>query len=256
MNIIAVAAQKGGVGKTTSTVNLGAVWAEDGLRVLVIDADPQASATKWLQGKGKGEKLLEVYRGDSAISDALQPSVVRGIDLVASGPRVHGVDKMMAAETAPCELNLKYALEDHANAAKPHDIVIIDCPPSLGFPTVAALAAAPHVVVPVGVRPLDSPGLAELQKTIATVSARIRSPPKESARSPPFYDSRTSVSKQMLEKLKAEEKATITDRVDLLTRIVEAPAYHLPLTQHAPKSRPALQYRRIAEQILKRITSS
>ena len=251
MLVFAVATQKGGVGKTTTTVSLAAVWARDH-KVLVVDADAQASATTWLGVRDSGERLLDVYRGDSTIAGALQSTVIEGVDLVASGPAVHGVDKAMAAEPGPCELNLKYALEDHAETAK-HDIVVIDCPPSLGFATVAALAAAPEVIVPVGTRPMDSAGLGQLRQTIESVTRKMRCPTRVVATIPTFYDARTLASAQMLARLQNAEPETLTIRVDLSTRLAEAPAHTRSIIAYAPKSRSAHQYNIISEEILSRV---
>src|SRR6266487_2115701 len=185
MRRVAVANQKGGVGKTTTVVNLGAALAEIGRRVLVIDLDPQANASTWL-GSVDARALYDVFENGSPIEKAVRPTPIDNLDLVPSSSWT---------TQAGAEMILKQALDeldpDH------WDIIMMDCPPALGLLSYSALAAATEVLVPVQTRVMPLAGLVALTQTIETIRVRLNRRLQLSAVLACQVDLRTSLSREI-----------------------------------------------------------
>jgi chromosome partitioning protein len=249
MRVIAITNQKGGVGKTTTAVNLATCLAEKKKRVLLIDVDSQANATAWLGNEAPPRTLLEVYTEGRGIESAVQPSRVKGVDILPSSPLFVSADRILAGEIG-AEQILKRAL---ASVPDRWDFVLIDCPPSLSIISVSALVAASEVLVPVETSYMALSGLAQLKSTLEQIQDRLNPDLVLSAILPCRVDYRTRLSREVIEDLRKHFGNTVlktTIRQNI--RLTEAPSYCLPITEYAPTSSGAKDYRSATKEFLKR----
>lgn len=251
MRILAVASQKGGVGKTSAVVNIGAALAEFGERVLAIDLDPQANASHWLgatlpQNAGIGADAI--FTGNGTIASIARNTSIPGVDVIAASPWLLGMDKRLAAEIG-AETLLRKALQ-HAPRGR-WDWCLIDCPPALGLLTVNALAAASGVLVPVEAHPLALRGLAALGQAVErvreTLNPRLRIEAILACRVRPG----TNLAREALESLRRRFgskllKTSIRETV----RVPEASGHAQPVTTYAPRCTAAEDYRAAAAELL------
>jgi chromosome partitioning protein len=248
-HVYAFANQKGGVGKTTTAVNLGAYLAARDKRVLLIDLDPQANATSSL-GFDKRAAALSTY--DALINETPLPDLIEltkrvRLDLAPSAPALSGAEVELVA-LPDREQRLKRAIEVvRAN----YDYVLIDCPPSLGLLTVNALVAAQGVIVPVQCEYLALEGLTRLTQTIGIVRKSLN--PKLVVRGMlmTMFDGRARLSQQVV----AEVRRHFADRVfqtvvPRSVRLGEAPSYGEPILSYAPSSPGGLAYAQLADELL------
>ena len=244
----AIANQKGGVGKTTTAVNLGAALAELGYRVLVVDLDPQGNATTGLgiNGRNLDSSIYDVILHDVPIEDVIEPTSLRNLFVVPATIDLAGAE----IELVPVfsrELRLKRALE---NVSQDFDFVLIDCPPSLGLLTVNGLAAAGEVVVPIQCEYYALEGLGQLLRNVALVQKNLNQSLELSAIVLVMYDARTKLSDQVVQEVKSHfgDKVcrTIVPRT---VRLSEAPSYGQPITAFDPTSRGAIAYRELAKEV-------
>ena len=258
MRIIAIMNQKGGAGKTTTAVNVAAAMGELGKRVLLLDLDPQHSATDWLVGRnGNGREdrgLYDCLVNNETITTYVYKTNVTGVQLVPSSDWLLGVDKALAME-AGAEAILKETLEQLPDNR--WDFVLLDCPPSLGFLSVSALVAADEVLVPVEAEYMALSGLASLLRSVERVQRRLN--PKLSLSSVLVckVDSRKNLSKEVLRALSSRFVDTLlTTVVRDNVRLAEAPSFGEPITTYAPKSAGAEDYRAVAQELLARYERS
>jgi chromosome partitioning protein len=246
--VLAVANQKGGVGKTTTAVNLGACLAESGVRTLIIDLDPQGNASTGLSidGRGLETTIYDVLLDGLPLEACLQPTTIDGLMVAPANPDLAGAEIELVAEFSR-ELRLRRALD-----AMPHrfDVVLIDCPPSLGLLTVNGLAAATEVVVPVQCEYYALEGLGQLLKNVDLVKRNLNPGLEVSAIVLVMYDGRTKLSDQVV----AEVREHFPDQVcrtviPRSVRLSEAPSFGQPITQFDPTSRGALAYRELAREV-------
>lgn len=250
METIAITNQKGGVGKTTSTVNLAAALAEKKNKVLVIDLDGQQSATHWLGSTSQGRGVASLFTGEAALDDLVEEANVPGVDLVPASPWLVGIDRAMAGEVG-AETILRSALEQVPSGRWTH--CLIDCPPALTLVSVAALVAADRVIVPVEASYLALSGLAQLVRTIEQVKERLNPQLELSAILPCKVDMRTRLSRDVLAELRKHFKGVVLKSIIRNNvRITEAPSQQLPVTLSAPKSPGAKDYRAAAKELLQR----
>lgn len=256
--IITIANQKGGVGKTTTAVNLSAALAQNGKKVLLIDADPQTNATTSL-GFNRNDYEYNIYHvliGIKKMSDVILTSKFKNFDLVPANIGLVGVEKAFYDSTKQNrELLLKKAIEAIKNN---YDYIIIDSPPALGPITINALGAADSVIIPIQCEYFALEGLAQLLNTINLLKKSIN--PKLAIKGflPTMYSSQNNLSKQVLEDLEHHFKDNLfLDKqkefiiVPRNIKVAESPSYGKPVTEYAHRSKGAVAYNNLAKCIVK-----
>lgn len=254
MKIVAIMNQKGGAGKTTSAVNLAAAMGELGKGVLLVDLDPQHSATDWLIGRDGtrdgGRGLYDCLVSNATIANEVYETGVAGVDLVPSTDWMVGVDKALAGE-AGAEAVLRETLEGLPRER--WDYVFLDCPPSLGFLSVSALVAADEVLVPVEAEYMALSGLASLLGSVERVRRRLNPGLRLSAVLACKVDFRKNLSKEVVGALRGRFEGVLLDAaIRDNVRLAEAPSFGEPITAYAPRSAGAADYRAAAEELLSR----
>lgn len=250
--IIAIANQKGGVGKTTTAINLSACLAEKGRKVLVIDADPQGNTTSGL-GFEKNDldyTLYELLLGNCNISQCTYPNnVIDDLDLWPSNINLSGAE-IELIDYEEKEFILKKAIK---KVKKKYDYIIIDCPPALTMLTVNAMVAADSVLVPIQCEYYALEGLNQLMHTVDLVKNRLNSRLKIEGVVFTMYDARTNLSLQVVDNVKENLDENIYKSIiPRNVRLAEAPSYGIPITVYDPKSAGAECYRALAEEVINR----
>jgi len=246
--ILAIANQKGGVGKTTTAVNLGAALAELGYRVLVVDLDPQGNATTGLgiNSRNLDATLYDVLLHDVPIDDAIEPTSLRNLFVVPATIDLAGAE----IELVPVfsrELRLRRALEA---VADDFDFTFIDCPPSLGLLTVNGLAAATEVVVPIQCEYYALEGLGQLLRNVKLVQTNLNPPLEVSTIVMTMYDGRTRLAEQVVSEVREHFGARVCRNVvPRNVRLSEAPSFGQPIIVFDSSSRGALAYRELAKEV-------
>lgn len=249
--IMAIANQKGGVGKTTTTINLSAALAEQGKKVLIIDMDPQGNTSSGL-GIDKDELETTVYQlmiGDNSFDECVQKDVFENLDVLAANVNLAGIE----IETMDME-DRNYILRDIILEVEDrYDFIIIDCPPSLNTLTINSMTTADSVLVPIQCEYYALEGLSQLIYTINLVKDRLN--PKLTINGVVFtmYDGRTNLSMQVIENVRNNLNQTIYDTIiPRGVRLAEAPSHGLPINLYDPKSTGAESYRLLAEEVMER----
>ena len=246
--ILAIANQKGGVGKTTTAVNLGAALAELDYRVLIIDLDPQGNATTGLgiSHRNVEGSVYDVIMNDVAVEDCVEPTTVKNLFVVPATIDLAGAE----IELVPAfsrELKLRRALQA---ARDDYDFTIIDCPPSLGLLTVNGLAAADDVIVPIQCEYYALEGLGQLLRNVALVQSNLNPTLAVRGIVLTMYDARTKLAEQVEQEVRAHFGAKVYRTVVPRTvRISEAPSFGQPVTVFDASSRGALAYRELAKEV-------
>jgi len=249
MKTIAVANQKGGSGKTTTTVNLAAALGEAGKRVLVVDLDPQASASAWLGVTSDGKGLLDVFTNHSNLYDQVNHTDVTNVSIVPSGAWMTGIDKAMASELG-AEMLFKRAI---AKLPKEWDYVLLDCPPSFGILCVSAFVSADDIMVPVEASSMALAGLASLVQTVDRVKELLNPDIDIRHVLACRVDKRNNISRDVVDKVKAFFGPKVFETpIRETVRLREAPSHGKPVTSYAPTSAGAEDYRSVAKEFLKR----
>lgn len=245
---IAIANQKGGVGKTTTAVNLGACLAELGYRVLVCDLDPQANASTGLgiNPRDVASSMYDVMLNDLPLDDCIEPSSVRNLFVAPASLDLAGAE----IELVPAfsrEMRLRRALDQ---VADDYDFILIDCPPSLGLLSVNGLAAANEVVVPVQCEYYALEGLGQLLRNIALVQKNLNPRLELTAIICVMYDARTKLSSQVVRDVRRHFGDKVCQNVVPRTiRLSEAPSFGQPIIAFDPTSRGAIAYRELAKEV-------
>lgn len=249
--VIAIANQKGGVGKTTTTINLSSCLAELGQKVLVVDIDPQGNTTSGLgvDKEGLDQTVYQLMIGECEVGDCLIHTEFERLDVLPSNVNLAGAEiDLIGIEDR--EFILKKALEAYK---KKYDFVILDCPPSLNMLTVNAMTAADTVLVPIQCEYYALEGLSQLMHTINLVQKRLNPDLEMEGVVFTMYDARTNLSLQVVENVKANLKQTIYKTIiPRNVRLAEAPSHGLPINYYDPKSAGAESYRLLAEEVIHR----
>jgi chromosome partitioning protein len=246
--ILAIANQKGGVGKTTTSVNLGAALAEMGYRVLVVDLDPQGNATTGLgvNARELEGSIYDVIMNDAAIEDCVEPTSLKNLFVAPATIDLAGAE----IELVPAfsrELKLRRALHEIRDD---YDYMLIDCPPSLGLLTVNGLAAADDVVVPIQCEYYALEGLSQLIRNVSLVQKNLN--PSLGVRGIvlTMYDARTKLADQVEQEVRNHFGRTVYQTVVPRTvRLSEAPSFGQPIILFDPTSRGAVAYRELAKEV-------
>jgi chromosome partitioning protein len=256
--IYTLANQKGGVGKTTTAVNVGACMAQWGQRVLVVDIDPQANATSSL-GIDKHSVPLSTYDllvRDVPLAHVVRPSGQQRLSLVPASPALAGATVELV-NMPQREYRLRQALaeltadESSRGADEPYDYVLIDCPPSLGLLTVNALTATHGVVIPVQCEYLALEGLSQLSRAIDLVRRALNPTLQLRGLVMTMFDARTTLSRQVVEEVERHFPGRVFGAIiPRSVRLSEAPSYGEPIISYAPRSAGAVAYAALARELL------
>lgn len=248
---IAIANQKGGVGKTTTAINLSSCLAEAGQRVLTIDFDPQGNATSGL-GLEKGQiedTVYEMMLGDCSFEECLQRGVQEDLDVLPSDSNLSGAEiELLDVD------NKEYVLKEHLEIVKDdYDFIIIDCPPSLSLLTLNALVAADTVLVPIQCEYYALEGLSQVLRTINIVKRKMNPLLEMEGVVFTMYDARTNLSLEVVENVKNNLNQKIYKTIiPRNVRLAEAPSHGMPINIYDSKSTGAESYRLLAAEVISR----
>jgi chromosome partitioning protein len=248
--VYAIANQKGGVGKTTTAVNVAACIAEAGLSTLLVDVDPQGNATVGIgASRDAGPGLYDVLSGDVAAADAVRPTDIDGLSLLASTPDLAGAT-MELPRLPGSEGRLREALEPLKEA---YEFIILDCPPSLGPLTVNALVAADRVIVPVQTEYFALEGLAGLLDTLGLIQRELNPRLTIAGMLLTMHDARTKLAQDVEREVREHFPTLVFDTViPRNVRLGEAPSYGRPVIHHDPHCTGAEAYFALAKEVAAR----
>ena len=247
--VIAIANQKGGVGKTTSTINLSASMAMKGMKILVVDCDPQGNATSGLgiDKRTVENSIYELIIDACEIKECIMPSAVKNLDVIPSSVDLAGAEIELIGNSDK-DFILKNKIQEIQNN---YDYIFIDCPPALNTLTVNALTTADSVLVPIQCEFYALEGLSQLIYTIDLIKARLNAKLEIDGIVFTMYDGRTNLSLQVVESVKNNLKQNIyKTMIPRNVRLAEAPSYGLPICMYDGRSSGAVAYDRLAEEIL------
>lgn len=247
--VISVANQKGGVGKTTTTVNLGTILAKKGKKVLLIDADPQGNATSGLGVEKDIEpSTYDILVNDAELGDALQDTIIKNLKVCPANMNLAGAEVELVSMMSR-EQRLKEKLEPIKDM---FDYILIDCPPSLGLITLNSFTVSDSVLIPVQCEYFALEGLGQLLNTINLVKKHLNKNIRIEGALLTMYDIRTNLSNQVVKEVKKyfEDKVYKTV-IPRNVRLSEAPSYGMPITEYDPRSKGAKSYTKFAKEFLK-----
>lgn len=250
VQIISVANQKGGVGKTTTTINLGASIANHGYKVLIVDIDPQGNATSGL-GIEKSTVDKDIYNvliDEIPLSETIHHTETKNLDAVPATIQLAGAEmeltSMMARET-----RLKQGIDEVSHE---YDFILIDCPPSLGQLSINAVTASDSILIPVQSEYYAMEGLSQLLNTIRLVQKHFNKNLGVEGVLLTMLDARTNLGAEVVKEVQSYfNKKVYKTIIPRITKLAEAPSYGKPITEYAPKSRGSQVYDSLAKEVLK-----
>jgi chromosome partitioning protein len=249
-SVLAVANQKGGVGKTTTAVNLGASIADAGYRTLLADLDPQCNATVALGiGKGTSPNIYDCLSGDLPLAEAATQTGVEGLDIVPSTPELAGANVEL-----PRIAGSETILRDRLGSVRERYLfTLLDCPPSLGPLTVNALVAADKVIVPVQTEYFALEGLAQLLDTLSLIQRELNPRLTVAGMILTMHDGRTRLARDVEREVREHFPELVFDTVvPRNVRLGEAPSFGVPVLRHAPHSAGSAAYLKLAKEVAAR----
>lgn len=247
--VISVANQKGGVGKTTTTVNLCAILAKKNKKVLLIDADPQGNATSGLGAEKDAEfSTYDILVSDVEIKDAIQDTIIKNLKICPANMNLAGAEVELVSMMSR-EQRLKEKLD---LVKEKFDYIFIDCPPSLGLITLNSFTASNSVLIPIQCEYFALEGLGQLLNTINLVKKHLNKNIKIEGALLTMYDIRTNLSNQVVKEVKRYfENKVYKTVIPRNVRLSEAPSYGMPITEYDPRSKGAKSYMKFAKEFLK-----
>ncbi len=247
--IISVANQKGGVGKTTTTVNLATILAKKGKKVLLIDADPQGNATSGLGlDKDLEPSTYDVLVNDTELEEAMQKTIIKNLKVCPANMNLAGAEVELVSMMSR-EQRLKEKVDI---IREKFDYILIDCPPSLGLVTLNSFTASNSVLIPVQCEYFALEGLGQLLNTINLVKKHLNKEIKIEGALLTMYDIRTNLSNQVVKEVKKYfENKVYKTVIPRNVRLSEAPSYGMPITEYDPRSKGAKSYIKFAKEFLK-----
>jgi len=247
--LLAIANQKGGVGKTTTAINLGAALAALEHRVLLVDCDPQGNASRGLGVESESPHLYHVLTGEGAIEDAIRPSGFPYLDVLPAGRDLVGVEVEFVGLDR-WEKRLRAVLRGVTDS---YETVLLDCPPSLGHLTVSALSAADGVIVPLQCEYFALEGITALMSTVRRIQSGLNPRLFLAGIVLTMYDERTNLSRDVAREVRRHFAGRVYDTVvPRNVRLAEAPSHGLPVLAYDIKSRGAQAYLALAREVLRR----
>ena len=247
--VISVANQKGGVGKTTSTINLSSIFAKKGKKVLLIDGDPQGNATSGLGVNKKLQKsLYDVLINDVAVSECIQKTQVKNLDICPCNIDLAGAEVELVSM-----ISREKRLKEKLDLVKDnYDYILIDCPPSLGLLTLNALTASDYILVPVQCEYYALEGLTQLLNTVKLVKKHLNKEIIVLGAILTMYDARTNLSNEVVVEVRKFFKNHVFKTIiPRNVRLSEAPSYGMSIIEYDEKSKGAEAYLSLAKEILK-----
>lgn len=245
--LIAIANQKGGSGKTTTAVNLAATLGELDRRVLLVDLDPQASASTWYGFIEEGKGLFEVFTESRNLKDLIHQTCVPRVEVIPSSSWLIGVDRALAGEVG-AEMILSRQL---ASLSDQWDYLLLDCSPTLGIVTINALAAVREILIPVEAHVMALGGLAHLLHTVETIRARLNADLKVCGILACRVDLRTRHALEVVAQLRERfGKQVFQVVIRESIRLAECPSFGKPVTLYAPQGNSTKDYRALAEEMI------
>ena len=247
--IISVANQKGGVGKTTTTVNLATILAKKGKKVLLIDADPQGNATSGLGlDKDLEPSTYDVLVNDTELEEAMQKTIIKNLKVCPANMNLAGAEVELVSMMSR-EQRLKEKVDI---IREKFDYILIDCPPSLGLVTLNSFTDSNSVLIPVQCEYFALEGLGQLLNTINLVKKHLNKEIKIEGALLTMYDIRTNLSNQVVKEVKKYfENKVYKTVIPRNVRLSEAPSYGMPITEYDPRSKGAKSYIKFAKEFLK-----
>lgn len=247
--VVSIANQKGGVGKTTTTVNLGTILAKRGKKVLLIDADPQGNATSGLGIEKEIEfSTYDILANETTMKQAIQDTAIKNLKICPSNINLAGAEVELVSMMSR-EQRLKEKIEE---VKEEFDYILIDCPPSLGLITLNSFTASNSVLIPVQCEYFALEGLGQLLNTVNLVKKHLNKELQVEGALLTMYDMRTNLSNQVVKEVKKyfDDKVYKTV-IPRNVRLSEAPSYGMPITEYDPRSKGAKSYLKFAKEFLK-----